>query len=411
MQAWRNASDPSGDTDAEHGIEYTRPWLYPKQAAAIFCPERFAVVEASTKSGKTLGCIFWMLELAMGLKAGQCAWWVAPVAGQARIAYDRIKRYLPKRLFGSHDTDRTITLANGAVIWFKSGEKPDNLYGEDVHGVVVDEATRMRPEAWTALRTTITATLGRVRIIGNVKGRKNWAYALARKAEAGRPNWHHAKIIADDAVEAGILDAAEVKDAAADMPEETYRELYYAEAADDAANPFKLEYIRACIHPIQPGPAKAFGWDLAKHVDWTVGIGLNKAGFTCRLNRYQMPWDETVKDILQTTGKIDADVDSTGVGDPIVERLQREGGSNFNGYNFAGGRKQPLMEGLVVGIQKGEVHYPEGVISRELESFEYQYTRTGVKYGAPEGFNDDAVCALALAYHRWKKAGGSQFFF
>ncbi|MEE8262712.1 MAG: terminase family protein [Gammaproteobacteria bacterium] len=410
MQAWRNSSDPSSGTGT-HDIEYDRPWLYPKQAAAIFCPERFAVIEASTKSGKTLGCIFWMLELAMSLKPGQCAWWVAPVAGQARIAYDRIKRYLPKQLYRSHDTDRTITLANGVPIWFKSGEKPDNLYGEDVHGVVVDEATRMRPEAWTALRTTITATLGRVRIIGNVKGRRNWAYALARKAEAGRPNWHYAKMTADDAVDAGILDAAEVKDAASDMPEDTYRELYFAEVADDAANPFKLEYIRACIHPIQPGPAKAFGWDLAKHVDWTVGIGLNKGGFTCNFERFQQPWKETAADIMRVTGKIDADVDSTGVGDPIVERLQREGGSNFYGYNFGGGRKQPLMEGLAVGIQSGEVHYPEGVISRELESFEYQYTRTGVKYSAPEGFNDDAVCALALAYHRWKQAGGSQFFF
>jgi hypothetical protein len=37
------------------------------------------------------------------------------------------------------------------------------------------------------------------------------------------------------------------------------------------------------------------------------------------------------------------------------------------------------------------------LIRHELEAFEFQYTRTGVRYAAPEGLTDDAVCALALA--------------
>lgn len=55
------------------------------------------------------------------------------------------------------------------------------------------------------------------------------------------------------------------------------------------------------------------------------------------------------------------------------------------------------MEGLAVAIQKQEIGFPEGVITHELESFEYEYTRTGVRYSAPSGMHDDAVCALALA--------------
>ncbi len=55
------------------------------------------------------------------------------------------------------------------------------------------------------------------------------------------------------------------------------------------------------------------------------------------------------------------------------------------------------MEGLAVAIQKQEIGFPDGVIANELESFEYEYTRTGVRYSAPSGMNDDAVCALALA--------------
>jgi hypothetical protein len=34
---------------------------------------------------------------------------------------------------------------------------------------------------------------------------------------------------------------------------------------------------------------------------------------------------------------------------------------------------------------------------QELEQFEYELTRTGVRYSAPTGYFDDCVCALSLA--------------
>jgi hypothetical protein len=78
------------------------------------------------------------------------------------------------------------------MVAFKSAEKPDNLYGDDVYAVVIDEASRVRQESWHAVRSTLTATRGPVRIIGNIKGRKNWFYDLARKAEAGEEGMHYA---------------------------------------------------------------------------------------------------------------------------------------------------------------------------------------------------------------------------
>jgi hypothetical protein len=55
------------------------------------------------------------------------------------------------------------------------------------------------------------------------------------------------------------------------------------------------------------------------------------------------------------------------------------------------------MEGLAVAIQQREITFPEGPITNELNAFEYEYTRTGVRYSAPEGMHDDCVMALALA--------------
>jgi len=95
-------------------------------------------------------------------------------------------------------------------------------------------------------------------------------------------------------------------------------------------------------------------------------------------------------------------IDSTGVGDPIVEQLQHRM-PQMEGYNFTSASKQQLMEGLASAIQKHEITFPDTEIAQELREFGYEYTRTGVRYSAPEGLHDDCVCALALVTQLWRR--------
>ena len=92
---------------------YNRPWLAPYQLEALFCAERYAVVEATTKAGKTAGCMVWLTERAMAGRPGQNFWWVAPIRDQAKIVYRRLKRSLPIELYTSNEQDLTLTLLNG----------------------------------------------------------------------------------------------------------------------------------------------------------------------------------------------------------------------------------------------------------------------------------------------------------
>jgi len=390
---------------------YERPWMYPKQTEAFFCPERYSVIEGSTKSGKTVSCMCWLAEQAMACTVpGRNYWWVAPIYPQARIAFRRLKRGLPPEVYTANETELTLTLANGAVLWFKGGDKTDSLYGEDVYAAVIDEASRVKEDAFHAVRSTLTQTRGPLRIIGNVKGRRNWAYQLARRAESGEPGMRYTKITARDAVAAGVLDAEEIEDARRTLPDAVFRELYLCEPSDDGGNPFGLSAIRACVRPLSSLPPAAWGIDLAKSHDWTVCLALDAQGHTCRFERWQSPWRETIARIEDLVGHTPALVDSTGVGDPILEALQRPyaqatgtrpgatalaaGRPNYEGFKFTAPSKQQLMEGLAAAIQQGAVGYPEGVIVDELDTFEYAYTRTGVRYSAPEGLHDDTVCAL-----------------
>jgi len=391
-------------------FEYLRPRLYPAQQQAIFdCVDpagvaaRYALIEASTKAGKTAGCIIWIFEQAFVQgRAGGNYWWVAPVYPQAKIAFRRLKRALDQNLYESNESELTITLPNGARIWFKSGDNPDNLYGEDVYAAVLDEASRLKEEAWIAVRSTLTATQGQIRIIGNVKGRRNWFYKLARRAEVGESGMAYAKLTAMDAIAGGVLKPSEIEDAKRVLPEAVFRELYMAEASDDQGNPFGISHIAACIGPLSAERPVVIGVDLAKSVDWTVVIGLDRTGKVCGFSRWQGPWENTQREILHLAGRTPTLIDSTGVGDPIVERLQALRKNVFQGYHFSASSKQKLMEGLVVAIQQREITFPDGPIRAELDLFEYSYTRTGVRYSAPEGYHDDCVMALALAVEHFR---------
>jgi hypothetical protein len=359
----------------------------------------------------THAAIAWLFEKALiEGKPGRNYWWVAPVSAQAEIAFRRMKQAIPFRdLYKDNKVHQHITLLNGAMIWFKSADHSDSLYGEDVHGAVIDEASRCKEDSWHAVRSTVTATRGQLRLIGNVKGRNNWFYKLCRVAESGAdPNMWYEKITAVDAVAAGVLDVEEIKAARRIYPENVFRELYLADPSDDHGNPFGFEYIERCIFrddegkptvKLAEGPPVAFGWDVAKSMNWTVGIGLNRHGNVCVFHRWKDSWEGTISKILSTTRNVAAYVDSTGGGDPIGETLQRRGGPNFKGMKFSRQSKQDLMVLLATGIQQSKIGYPDGDIVKELSAFEYEISNSGnVLYSAPKGVHDDCVDALAMAY-------------
>ena len=379
-------------------IDIERPNLTGYQKDILYCNERFTVTEASTKVGKTFSHLYWIFEQANDTELiNKNYWWVAPVYSQAKIAFTRMRRTIAsyRQYYRINESGLFIQCPNGNTIWFKSAEKPDNLYGEDVVAAVFDEFTRAREEAWTALRSTLTATRGKCKFIGNVRGKNNWGYRLGVRARSATKDYKYFKLTAWDAVDAGILEREEVEQAKIDLPDKAFRQLYLGEALDDNANPFGEEFIKKSIRKLSTQPTVAFGVDLAKSHDWTVIVGLDEKGHVSHFDRWQSDWGQTTNRVIQTIGRVPAYIDSTGVGNPIVENITRSC-SEAEGFTFTSKSKQEIMEGLASSIQKGDLYVIEEMRD-ELESFEFVYSSTGVKYSAPEGMHDDIVCALALA--------------
>lgn len=401
-------------------INYTRPSLYPYQTSILDCPARYTVTIASTKVGKTASHIVWLFEEALKCSANHSVWWIAPTFTQARIAFDRMKVQISDRNFyKANETNLIITLITGVKIHFKTAEKPDNLYGDDVYAFVFDEFTRAREAAWFALRSTITSTGGKGKFIGNAKSKKNWGYKLAMKAKAGQDkDYQFFKITAYDAADCGMMTKdgrpflEEIEAAKRDLPESVFNELYLAEASEDGSNPFGMKYIAAVCYPtLSSEPSCCYGIDVANKFDSTSIIGLDKLGSMSHYHNFtRTGWPHVIATIKSLPKKPCAQ-DSTGVGDPVLSDVQQYN-TDIEGYIFTQQSKQRLMEGLAVGIQSrklliaddGDVVNGTGKLRHQLEQFEITYTRTGVVYSAPEGEHDDDVMALALAWYKWQSA-------
>ena len=291
-----------------------------------------------------------------------------------------------------------IELTSGHTVDFWSMDNPYAGRSKKYKLVIVDEAAFSKQlwEAWTeSIRPTLTDLKGDAWFMSTPKGKNDFYKLFSRgKTEKDWASWQMSTYTNP------YIDPNEIDEAKRDLPEIAFAQEYLAEFAENAANPFGIQFIRQCLYPISNLPAVCYGIDLAKSHDYTVIIGLDQHCQVCYFERFQKDWRSTLQAILALPNA-PTQIDSTGVGDPIVEELQRSR-PNITGFKYNQYNKQQLMEGLAVSIQQRKISFPEGIISDELENFEFIYTRTGVKYGAPSGFFDDCANALALANDCYK---------
>lgn len=375
------------------------PSLYPKQKAALLSGKRYTVIEASTKAGKTLGAL--VVLIAWGFRAKTDAYpfrWIAPSIMQARMAFERVRTMLPRELFTSNESLREITLINGVVLQFLTGEKPDLLYGEDCAGAILDEYTRMREAAWHAVRSTLTATKGPAIFIGNVRGR-GWGFKLARRAESGaHENWHYAKLTAYDAVDGGVLDIEEVEAAKRELPDHVFRELYLAEPLDDGSNPFGYRVIERQTVALTGKPVVAWGLDVGRFIDATALVGLDAQRKPAEHHRWVgVPWVQQIDEIARIVRSDRCLMDATGAGRPAFELLF-ERCPGVEPFTFTAASKQALCEAYVYAAQSGNAWFAEGEMRRQAEVWTYEYKPgRGIRYTHPDGDHDDDIIAGALA--------------
>lgn len=328
--------------------------------------------------------------------------YVTPNYQLAKVFYEDILNILPVEVIKSaNKSDLIISLITGGTLHFFTGEKPDNFRGRKFHLVIIDEASYVKDlkNAWNnAIRPTLTDYRGEAVFISTPRG-KDYFHSLYLKGINKEEGWESFRFTSYD--NPYILNE-EIDMAKLELPLAAFNQEYLAIPSENVANPFGIDNIRKnIIDRLSNKPAVIFGIDLAKTTDFTVIIGLDEDGHMCHYERFQLDWTQTKEKIRELPRSTTKHIDSTGVGDVIVEELQKEM-SNIVGFKFTASSKPQLILSLIKSIEEGKIKYIED-ITDELEVFEYSIGVSGhIKYEAITGFHDDKVIALALANYLWK---------
>lgn len=345
------------------------------------------------------------------MKSPGLYWIIAPTYRQVKsIIWTRLKQVLKNDTywkFNEQELSAYHTLINTSIE-LRGTDNPEMLKGVGLNGVVIDEAALIKQNAWTeVIRPMLADKLGWALFITTPKGR-NWVYDLYLKGLKGLPNW---KSWSFPTKINKYIDENEISQAKSDMSDRLFRQEFLAEFLDDETGVFKR--VRSCIvgelqSPII-GRFYVIGVDLAKTEDFTVLTVIDsRTREVVAHERFQnIDWREQKIRIQVLAGRYNnamCVIDSSGVGDPIVEDLVNAGISLYYnegkaGYKFTNESKCKLIDQLAIAIEQRQITFPNiEILIDELMNYEYAITDNGrITYSAPSGKHDDCVISFALA--------------
>lgn len=371
---------------------------------------RFKLLVMHRKSGKSMLALNEQVRKAISSKG--IYYYLLPTYGGARrVMWDElIPAHIPPEVI-DHKTESPGALAifykNGSIQRFVGCEKPDTHRGINPIDVVFDEYAEMKEEMWTAIvQPVLRQNMGTATFIFTPKGR-NHAWRLMEQAKQD-PDWYVDVKSVDDTKAVAMEELEKARKAS---PEALYRQEYLCEFLDHAGAFFsrvKENMHEADPMPI-PGHAYQLGIDLAKYQDWTVITPFDLNTFTVlpqeRFNRVDWAFQKArIEAVAARYNNARVQIDSTGVGDPIVEDLGHAGvqvvdNNNHTGYRFTEVSRRQLLDNLRVKIEQDQVKLPaDDGLYDELASMAFTQTEQGkLKVQVPTGLTDDRIMSLALA--------------
>ena len=184
--------------------------------------ERWAVIVAHRRCGKTVACINDLIVKALLENKPHAQYaYIAPFYSQAKsVAWRYLERFSEPVLAKSNQSELWVELINGARIRLFGADNSDALRGNFLDGVVMDEMADMKPSVWgEIIRPLLADRLGWATFIGTPKGH-NAFYDIYNEATK-KPNWYVKVLRADQTM---LLPQSELDDAKASMSDNQYEQ-------------------------------------------------------------------------------------------------------------------------------------------------------------------------------------------
>jgi hypothetical protein len=196
------------------------------------------------------------------------------------------------------------------------------------------------------------------------------------------------------------------------LPDRVFQQEYMAEFLEDSA---VFRHVRDAVRaPGQEKPIKnhkyVIGCDWGKLNDFTVLVVMDATNKEVaqieRMNQVDYPLQvDRVEYLVKKWNPLAVVTETTGVGEPIAD-MMRERSIGIRQFKTTRRSKQELIGWLIRAFDEMEIAITNHqVLINELQMMEAQPTTSGFKYEAPDGYHDDCVMALALAWDGVRKAG------
>jgi hypothetical protein len=372
---------------------------HPAQAEVLAGSRRFNVLACGRRWGKTILGVDRAIECAM---AGFPVGWFAPAYKYLKEPWRLLNEQLRALIVRSNETEKVIELVTGGRVDFWSLRDNDDAGRSAKYArIIVDEAAMVRRlGSWWAEagRPTLADYQGDAWFLSTPKGR-NFFWSLFCDQGEAFARWQMPTATNP------YIAAEEIEAARASTPERAFRQEWLAEFIDESGGVF--QGVFECVepgmgeaHPVD-GQRYYMGVDLARYEDWTVLCVLDASGRQVYLERFnQISWERQIAAIERVARRYAATVlvDSTGVGDPIYERL-RALGLPVQPFHFTASSKDQLIDNLAILLEQQRLKLMDNEVqTNELISYEYEQLASGrLRANAPQGMHDDCVIALALA--------------
>ena len=393
------------------------------QQDVLKCKARIICICAGRRWGKSAVCGYLivraflqgLIDIKNKKRESVKIWIVAPTYDLSKKVFDYVITFLLAydKSFHKFVKDRPypmVRMAHNIWIECRSADNPKGLLGEELDFLVIDEAANIVQSVWYDYLMPATAAKGRhcqTVFISTPRG-KNWFYDLYLKAKDTKAAFH---FTSKDGLSITETEWQRLKE---NSPKDYFSQNYEATFLENAVSVFRKirEIVGDTLKEPEPYHRYVVGVDLAQIEDFTVLTVIDKQTHNVvSIDRFQkIPYPlqiDRIEQLARRYNQAKVIVELNAIGIAVADELRaRE--VNVQDFRTVGtisediekrGSKEKMVNKLAVDIEQRNLTIPDDKnLIDELEAYAYEITPSGhYRYGAPEGYHDDAVISLALA--------------
>jgi len=373
----------------------TLPRLHPGQLEAARSAARFRLLACGRRWGKTKLCAH---EAVKGMLEQKRVWHVAPTYSIGAIGF-RDMVMMGRQVPGVRIQMGAKTLAYGArgSIEIKSADYPNNLRGEGLDLLILDEAAFMPENTWvTILRPALMDKQGRALLASSPNG-KNWFYN-AYKSDLfeswQRPSWT-----------SPFLSPEEIETMRATLTKAQFAQEVAAEFVDFQGRVFPIPRVLPPITSRKEAVGKCvFGIAIGRSPSASaVAIAPVGGHRVWCVNQTQMDYAQQMDWLASMIAEWQPSVvvlEEKAVGAPMRDMVQRVS-RRLVPYTATQRSTVELIDSLINSMEKDSYALPDQpAVVNQFETYTCTRTPLGAyTFGPPDGLTDDAVCATLMV--RW----------